>query len=68
MTSAILVIALLTAADARQHRADASQLVPGPRVDLLGDGDLDATGEPVDEAAELQAALFGDWTMADELA
>ena len=66
MTTAILVFALLTAADTRQNRTDANQLVAGPRVDLLGDGDLDAAGETMDDAAELQAALFGAWTMADE--
>ena len=69
MTTALIMIALLTAADARQDRTDSSELIAGPRVDIMGDGDPELLAmDSVDEAAELQAALFGDWTMAGELA
>lgn len=68
MTTAILMIALLTAADARQNVTDSSELVSGPRVDLLGDGDSDLGAYPDDQAAELQASLFGEWTMDGESA
>jgi len=70
MTTALFVIVLLTAANARQDRTDSSEFIVGPRVDIMGDGDGDVApsgADAFDEGVELQAALFGDWTMAGEL-
>lgn len=64
MTSAIIMLALLTAMEGRQFRTGNAALVTGNRVDLLDGPDDD--GMLVDDeqmAAELHAAMFGDWTM-----
>jgi hypothetical protein len=67
MTSAIFWIALLSAADARVNRTVAEDLSP-VALELLGD-DRPLDPDPLDDlgfdaAAEAQASLFGDWTMA----
>jgi len=67
MTSAIIMLALLTAMDGRQQRTGSAALIAGNRVDLLSDGVSgadDAVLTDDDEAAaELHMAMFGDWTM-----
>ena len=66
MTTAIIMLALLTTMDGRQFRADGTQLLAASRVDLLGDGRVDdsAAGTDSDDAAaELHIAMFGDWTL-----
>ena len=67
MTTAIIMLALLTAMDGRQFRTGTAELVAGRNVDLLGDGLSDvpdaAMGDDADLAAELHVAMFGDWTL-----
>ncbi len=66
MTSAIIMLALLTAMDGRQFRSGTAELVAGNQVDLLGDGVAGPDASALDEddaAAELHVAMFGDWTL-----
>jgi hypothetical protein len=65
MTSAIIMLALLTAMEGRQFRTGTAALIAGDRVDLLGDGsEPDQALTDEDElAVELHVAMFGDWTM-----
>ncbi len=67
MTSAIIMLALLTAMDGRQLRSGSAELIAGNQVDLLGDGlpgsDDAVLADEADMAAELHVAMFGDWTM-----
>jgi hypothetical protein len=66
MTSALIMLALLSAQDGRQTRAPAV-LSQGHRVDLLGDDLAEREGSSAGEAAdpelELHIDLFGDWTI-----
>jgi hypothetical protein len=65
MTTAIIMLALLTAMEGRQFPSGSAELVAGSQVDLLGDGlePMDAFQDDEATAAELHAAMFGDWTM-----
>ncbi|MFH1464870.1 MAG: hypothetical protein ABIO70_10840 [Pseudomonadota bacterium] len=67
MTSAIFWIALLSAADARVNRSVEDGLTPA-QLQVQGDArplDPDPVDDPgFDSAAELQASLFGEWSMA----
>ncbi len=65
MTTAIIMLALLTAMDGRQFRTGSAELVAGNQVDLLGDGVAgpDAMTDEDEAAAELHVAMFGDWTI-----
>jgi hypothetical protein len=66
MTSALIMLALLSAQDGRQTRAPAV-LSQGNRVDLLGDDMVELEGLSADELAEPEReqhiAMFGDWTI-----
>ncbi len=67
MTSAIIMLALLTAMEGREFRTGSAEGLVVGQVDLLGDGGLDdddgALGDDLDVAAELHIAMFGDWTL-----
>jgi hypothetical protein len=67
MTSAIIMLALLTAMEGRQFRTGSAAVIAGNQVDLLGDGpDLGpdtAVAESDELEAELHVAMFGDWTL-----
>jgi hypothetical protein len=67
MTSAIIMLALLTAMEGRQFRSGTAARVDGNLVDAVGDGPDpwgDGTIATDDELAiELHVAMFGDWTL-----
>ena len=67
MTTAIIMLALLTAMEGRQFQPVSAELLAGNQVDLLGDGPElgsdTAVGDSDEVEAELHMAMFGDWTL-----